>query len=389
MQFVTDMFAESIPTHYMRQRLQHVQNTMFEGYELTPVQEVYMRLTRDFRHELDNEWLENASLDAGLDGPDNLMYILANRVGSLNIWRPADRVIDDYSINLLWVNYMPQDRHADDAQHIFGDGLSNDTLNKFIIRLTEWRRLNPDAEINLWFDSALVTENAYLNTKSILDDIDVNLRDIRVLPNVPKMIQRSLHPITQIYYRVDILKILIGDYLFNESKRYAVITDVDVVPMDVDRLFDYATLHMLDKYGYVFTNSGLGSFENSFFIFDTTHLDVKDIHRQYMIDDVERDFNDMINTWTDKVYNYDNVFNKYPDFQKAIGESRRSDMPRKPVDVPESQFNFGMYSLNDLDFRSEQFRFTPRLVNIPLITRGERLEMDWLREFVPEPLDIS
>src|SRR5690606_21241562 len=86
-------------------------------------------------------------------------------------------------------------------------------------------------------------------------------------------------------------KALIADYLFSEDARYIVVTDVDVAPMSEDILFNALTLESLNERGYVFSNSGdAHGMENSFFIFDSTRDDVRDIHREYLIDAVERDF---------------------------------------------------------------------------------------------------
>jgi len=368
---------------------------IFPEYELTDRQQIYLDLmTANARRDthIDNEWLHKRAIDAGLEEPEYLMYRIANDHGLYRISMPSDETVDSYSINLLWVNYMPQDREADTAEHIFGDGLSDSTLNRFTSVLSEWRQLNPDAEINLWFDSALVTERAYLNTKEILDSIDVRLRDIRNISNVPKYVQLSLHPITQIYYRVDILKALIADYLFSEDARYIVVTDVDVAPMSEDILFNALTLESLNERGYVFSNSGdAHGMENSFFIFDSTRDDVRDIHREYLIDAVERDFLLMVQDggfW----YDVASVFNKYRKMMPVLEDNTDGvSSGFKAVDAPISQFSFFHGApIKRRDYRAERFRFSDRedCNPVPCISLGERTRMTWLKEFVPEPLDI-
>lgn len=180
-----------------KQRIRELENIFPDMNER---QKIYLQIILTDRNEqtLNNEWLYNTILEAGLDEPDYMMYELANRAKHEYIYLPSTRDIDSYSINLLWVNRLPQNRDTDEAEHIFGDGLSDETLNTFIDRLSTWRTLNPNADISLWFDSALVTETAYLNTRDILDEFKIRLRDIRSLTNIPELIQLSLHPMTHI-----------------------------------------------------------------------------------------------------------------------------------------------------------------------------------------------
>lgn len=138
-----------------------------------------------------------------------------------------------------------------------------------------------------------------------------------------------------VYYRVDILKVLIGQNSYSDQEnkcRYIIVSDLDVEPMSEEQLFNPITVKWLDSYGYVFTNNGYGLFQNSFFILDTENDKVKDQHKQYMIDSVESDLRNL--TW----YNSQSDFGKYWDFRLSMGESEFSDRPRKPVAAPLSRF---------------------------------------------------
>lgn len=93
---------------------------------------------------------------------------LANR----KIYCTADRTVDSYSMNFLWINTDVQDEETD--QYI----LSDDTLDEFRDSMTELRRINPRAVISLWYDSTLVTDRAYKNTKDLCSELDIEIRYI-------------------------------------------------------------------------------------------------------------------------------------------------------------------------------------------------------------------
>ncbi len=333
-------------------------------------------------------------------------YDLAYRLNHPYIYRLSRTPIlsSDYSLNFLWVNLNPQDRIKDMAQNIFGDGLdcsenaecikdpkalrafegNEESLEKedlenwkkikksFAYRISRWADVNPGAQINLWYDSSLVTQKAQQKTfemmKSISESRGVNLKlkDIRQLSNIGGEISSSLHPGTQVYYRVDLLKALIADHMISseESPKYCVVSDIDVQPMPPQQLLDQRTVDYLSSNGYVFNRVDLMSnFENSFFIFNKENENLKKVHyetiikrtathitllRKYPIGAVLR---------PDFILDAQYVFKQYPNFQRRMKElDDELGDPRKVVKCPKSQFNFGS-NFSKSDFQAEEFRF--------------------------------
>lgn len=273
-----------------------------------------------------------------------------------------------YSINLLWVNLDPQDREANTAQNIFGDGLSTDKEDQFIDVTQKWRHLNPEAPVHLWFDSALVTQVALDKTRERFSEIGVKLRDVRQLPNLKGELKCAMHPGVPVYFRVDLLKELIGSHMAQKESEYAVFTDLDITPMDRATLFDARTKGHLEKYGYVYNAAGISNIENSFFIYKNSpflkehtsiflksvsdrisrlrpHFSQAGIHTRLLLTS-SAIFNDL----------YELVYHReHKLIMKAADSHKCIDKPRKKVECPPSQFDFGGFSKED--HRSETAHF--------------------------------
>lgn len=355
---------------------------IFPEYQLDSRQQLYLEIAKkDIRNY---EQIEQRMTELGVEELDYTGYIICNRRCIPNIYCPSNRTIDSYTLNFLWINVFPQDRSTDEAKHIFDDGLDTDLLNKYVDILSKWRDQNREAVINLWYDSALVTEKSYYNTVRYLNRIDVQLRDIRSLTNIPEYIEVSLCPTAQVYYRIDILKILVTDHMYSESYRYTVMVDMDVQPMTSKQLFDGVTLELLDKYGYLYTNTALIFFENSFSIFDTTNVRVKTVHREQMIDRIERILHG--DRWQ---FGYDTVYSAYNELIRELGEKggKWSDRPRKPIAVPMSQFN----NLCSRDIPKDDYRKVVFTVNPDKsidFEFGPTEILDRLRNWTAVPLQL-
>lgn len=80
-----------------------------------------------------------------------------------------------YSINMMWVN-----KKSDPNQRYI---CNDDNINKFIDNARDWREKNPKGEVNIWYDSKLISQNSVANTKELLQSSGiaqgVNLKDIR------------------------------------------------------------------------------------------------------------------------------------------------------------------------------------------------------------------
>jgi len=246
-----------------------------------------------------------------------------------------------YSINLLWVNLDPQDREANRAENIFGDGLSTDKQDHFFDAAKQWRHLNPEARVYLWFDSALVTQVALDNTRKRFREIGVELGDVRHLPNLKGELECAMHPGVPVYFRVDVLKELIGSYMAQEKNDYAVFTDLDVKPMDKATLFDEETKGHLETHGYVYNAAGISGIENSFFIYKNSPF-IKEHTNTFLRNVSDRIKNPpdpykLLDGVPDNMLTSNAVFHDLCDFLKRY-EGKRDIKPRKQVECPESQF---------------------------------------------------
>ena len=314
----------------------------------------------------------------------------------------------NYTLNFLWINLNPQNRIAD--QSIFDD--ESETINEqnFTYQLCQWANFHANRQINLWYDSALVTKKAQLNSFCALTKISqeknakLKLKDIRRLPNLNREIEILLHPATPVYYRVDFIKALIVDKMMLSSKNfnYCIISDIDVKPMTFSQIFDPPTLNDLNSIGYVLAQSTLQDYENGFVIFNTTIKNVRKAHYQSIIKSIVREIlhqrKFLTEETTDRDYfSSEIVYCKYIEFElKMVGLNAG---PRKKINCSESEFNFSRDFLKS-DHRSERFRFMHNssvpytkygrnLKNPPLEEESQIKELiDWRAEALPKNISI-
>jgi hypothetical protein len=89
-----------------------------------------------------------------------------------------------------------------------------------------------------------------------------------------------------VYYRVDLSKALIADYLLRTNENsYTVNIDADIVGITKKQLFDEKTLEELNILGYTFGSVPMTIEENSFIILynEKNKLLLED-HKEYVID---------------------------------------------------------------------------------------------------------
>lgn len=396
------------------------------SFALSAYDKIREAIVKDTEFTLNNDALMALLKEHNLEGNSEKIqecYDLAHRLNHPYLYPLAENAIlpSEYTINFLWVNLNPQDRLHDLAQNIFGEGLNlsenaeclkdptalrtmeNSThspedgsseswkkIRKTITyRISKWADANPNTTINLWFDSALVTQRAYQNTYAMLRSIstsrrvNLKLRDIRHLPNIEEEIKNTLHPATQVYFRVDMLKAVISDYMISDLAvaKYCVITDIDVEPMSSEQIFDQRTLHYLNTYGYVFNTWGdISNFENSFFIFNKEAKGLKDLHYGSIIKatvstiETFRKLPIGARIHTKNVLDAQYVFEQYSTFRIRMGEMLPDEFgaalknPRKVVRNPKSQFDSGGYFPTS-SFRAESFRFIGSS-NVPYTRNG-------------------
>lgn len=351
----------------------------------------------DEEHLLNNALLTDMLKQHALVPPNNLSiyYDLAYRSNHPYIFRLSKKPLleKEYTINFLWVNLNPQDRSADNAQNIFGNGINyfeNEEYLKdplelqeyekkefkktFTYRISKWAELNPDTQINLWYDSALVTQVGQKNTFEMMKHISelrrvkLKLKDVRQLTHINGELVKYLHPGTNVYFRVDLLKVLIADHMMQNVEnhtKYTIISDIDVEPMRSYELFDQRTLDYLSSKGYVFNKVGIGNFENSFFIFKNKNEILRKTHYKYILEEVIKKITYLSgyppdrNFYSEYALDAQLVFRHYSNFLRKMGEKDSDsdlNLPRKIVRCPRSQFNFGG-NFSYSDYKAEIFHF--------------------------------
>jgi hypothetical protein len=375
----------------------------YPTFSLSPFNVVRQRILEDKQLELRNEFLEHYHLT---EEERQKCYEFAFKMHHPYIYEVSAQEIPDqnYSLNFVWVNLNPQDRVRNLAQNIFGEELDSieneEELKKtFTFKLSKWAEKNPHAEINLWYDSTLVTEKARTNTFAKMQHIaqqkqgGLHLRDVRRLPILKEMqeIEHLFHPGTPVYFRVDLLKALITDYMLDSTmtkKPYCVVSDIDVEPMNKKEIFDKRTLESLRTVGYVFNApQGMGEMENNFFIFhqNSAIAKLREAHKYDLITSIVDKAKEWRNWPHDpeltraNSFNSQSVFTGYIDFTRRVANSE--DYPAgeeavsawmkglrvKPVNTPPSQFN--MCWFQKADHQGEFFRFIGE-DNVPYVKDG-------------------
>ncbi|MBI3236169.1 MAG: hypothetical protein HYZ48_00425, partial [Chlamydiales bacterium] len=415
----------------------------YPSFTLSPCDQIKQAISSDTKHRIDNniftQMLEEKGLLDNTQGKE-ACYHLAARLRHMRIYPPSATLVptNHYNLNFLWINLNPQDRIQNIAQHIFGEGLDSienaeciqDPLalraleekeasmepgeavhwekvqKSFIYRISKWADLHPQARMYLWYDSALVTQKAQQNTATVLKNlsqsrgVDLKLRDIRQLPNIDGEIEHSLHPGTPVYFRVDLIKALIADHMMSslqEEVKYCVVSDIDIMPMPPELLFDERTFENLTVAGYVFNGQGSVDLENNFFIFNTEMEDLQKIHHETILQKTAdhitslRSYSYNANFKDDQVIGSQYIWNRYSLFQEKTERKNGIVPPRKSVNCPTSQFKWGG-SFAKSDHQSESFHFVGSS-NVPY-TRNGRSRCDWgaepidaLKDWKPEPLN--
>lgn len=139
--------------------------------------------------------------------------------------------IKQYSINLMWIN----DKKSESQQYISNEATDEAVIQRLLRPAVEWAKANPEAKINLWFDSEYTTDIAIQNTRRLLSQLiesnhldNINFRDIRSIAMVKQNIDAFSDKIP-IYFRVDLLKcIIVVEAIERESQDAAIFADLEV-----------------------------------------------------------------------------------------------------------------------------------------------------------------
>jgi hypothetical protein len=221
------------------------------------------------------------------DAIDLIKYGYGSEVGNpLLFLRSFQEVSDEqYSLNFLWI-------HKESVQergHLMGSD-EIEFRKQIVYPLKDWQSKQPTSAINVWYDGHLVPGENVTVTKehlrnSGLDLANISLRDINDIPYVQQNQQLFATNIA-IYFRVDLAKAVIADYVLrNDKLLYVVTIDGDVVAVVKSQLFDCPTLKALHEVGYAFGTAGDAIEENSFImLYNGAQLNTLDIHKTTVID---------------------------------------------------------------------------------------------------------
>lgn len=219
-----------------------------------------------------------------------LLYQVAYTQNNPFIHEPTDQPIlpDQYSINFMWIN---RQRMSSTQQYLIKS--KEDFDKKFVQPLSKWAKINVGSTLNIWFDSSMAIKEAVERSKkALLDQLkgmkhaQIKFRDIRSIKTVndnPFVFMDNM----PIYFRVDLLKAIVPDYLLKtEKSQFAVMSDIDVTAQSSEQLFDKRTVQSLNDCGWVMTKGGpnLHRYENSFMIMNGKNNPFIDSHRKVIID---------------------------------------------------------------------------------------------------------
>jgi len=167
-----------------------------------------------------------------------------------------------YSINLMWINA----KRDPSSTYLYKNASKEETINLLLMPAIKWKKANPDAAVNLWYDGQFVTDDAIKNTENLLNELaqqeginttpKIRLRNIRDIPIVKQNpdVFSANYPI---YFRVDLLKLIICVHAVESDPHLsAIISDLEVGDlrkdngrMSKDELFNEVAMDILNKFG--------------------------------------------------------------------------------------------------------------------------------------------
>ena len=197
--------------------------------------------------------------------------------------------IKKYSINLIWIN-----RTLPSADQKFICSAESDQAfsNKLLTPIIKWARANPQATVNLWYDSVFTPIGCVERTKAVLDNelkadssasasssgplkepsdlVKVNLcnvRGISIVSDNACIFSEAL----PVYFRIDLLKyIIVVDAIEHGGDDCAIFADLEVGDLRQDHgrmskieLFNTEIVNRLNTYPILF-NYDNGKDENQF-----------------------------------------------------------------------------------------------------------------------------
>jgi len=181
----------------------------------------------------------------------------------------------------MWINA----KRDPSSTYLYKNASKEETINLLLMPAIKWKKANPDAAVNLWYDGQFVTDDAIKNTENLLNELaqqeginstpKIRLRNIRDIPIV-KQNPDAFSANYSIYFRVDILKLIILVHAIeSDAHLSAAFSDLEVGDrrqdkgrMSKDQLFNEVAMDILNKFG-VLVNTGenyLGKYPENQFI---------------------------------------------------------------------------------------------------------------------------
>lgn len=175
-----------------------------------------------------------------------------------------------YTVNLMWVNSTLKQQQ----KYIHPIEDEQEMRTHFLDRIFAWARIgSPDSIVQVWYDSQMSSPQAVANTQELIvhqqkeeSMVPIVLKDVRTLEKV------AAHPdafsdLFPVFFRVDLLRIIAAEQaITNHQTANFVYTDLDVIPLSKEHLFNKDTTQKLQRFGTVMTYHETFKLENNFFI---------------------------------------------------------------------------------------------------------------------------
>lgn len=204
----------------------------------------------------------------------------------------ASLATPSYSINLMWIN-----KEKSENQKFFCSSSADEKeYEKLCVNpIVDWlNKSDKSSSINIWYDQE-TTNNSVVDklkqdiqakTQRNLDKLKfMNVRELPDVRNNEDVFGRNM----PIYFRVDLLRAIVADYLAkSEAPEFVVYADLNIPAMEGQELFDQETKEKLAKFGFVMAQNNaadmVNNFENAFFIIDARNANLLQAARVALID---------------------------------------------------------------------------------------------------------
>lgn len=169
--------------------------------------------------------------------------------------------IQQYSINSLWINRTLNKKNTFVTNHKTQEEFINNVLEK----ISKWKKTNPNAEVNFWYDGEFVTAEQLSATRDVLKlisdkdpEMNIQLKNIREIYFVRDN-PDAFSDYIPLYTRVDLMKlVLCVNELEHKGMDATIFSDLDVGEWreNKDRpakaeLFSPEEMKTLSEFGYI------------------------------------------------------------------------------------------------------------------------------------------